>query len=761
MQKFLTCSVAVACAWASSLGASAEPARSARSALMEEIVVTATKKNVVEGVQDVPIAISAFSGTQLQALKIKDLQDIGMLVPNANLQPITRKGTAFFSIRGISPSSSILSVDPSVGVFIDGVYLPTGAGVVFDTFDLASVEILRGPQGVLQGRNVVGGAVLMSTTQPSDEFSAELSVRGDSRWEGTGEDMTYTGLVTGPLTEDLNGKLAVYYNDDGGWFENEFNGDDIGDSETLILRGALSWLATDNLKFTLQYEYFDQEGWGGVYQAHERSGRNAATNVWRDGSTPFFEKGTHDVSSEMDGSGPYGLQAFADLEVNSFTLTTSYDIGFGDGTITNIFGWRDVEQAGLADVDGTPFTTFPSSNSNEVEHWSNELRYFGTFGSFDVTTGIYYLDVEIVDETQQSLNLASRPTQFLNRGTGGFQDSETKGVFSNVDYHISDTVTLSAGLRWTEEEKETRSYAYNGPNLTFTTLEEGPDLSPCGYVKGDGRCPIDFEDDHKWSNLSYRVAASWKRNDDTLLYAHVSTSYRAGNYSLRRTNIADQRQPVDEERMDQLEFGVKWDISERFRLNTSFFFLEASDLQRVTFSEEDASQIGLNAADARFVGVEVDGRAFLTDSLTLTFAFGHNDAKYTKAIIDINTDGTIDANDLNTPVQNTPELMYNFGLLHDTQISGFSLSSQMIYTHRDNVVNSQATQDRGSVDTIDANMTLISADDTWEVSLYGRNLTDKAIYTQSTVLGSLANSAHLSNLAKGRRIGMEFKYRFN
>lgn len=754
MQRNLACSFVLVCIGASSIVVNAE---SARDALIEEVVVTATKKgNVIESVQDVPIAMSAFSGDQLESLKIKDLQDIGMLVPNANLQPITRKGTQFFSIRGISPSSSILSVDPSVGVFIDGVYLPTGAGVVFDTFDLASVEVLRGPQGVMQGRNVVGGAVLMSTTKPTDEFKAKISIRGDSRLKGTGEDMTYTALVTGPLTDGLNGKLALYYNDDGGWFKNEFNGKNIGDSETVIARGALAWDATENLGFQLQYEYFDQTGWGGVYQAHRRSSRNASGNVWPDGSGPFAEKGTFHVASDMDGSGPDGQEAFGDLRVNSVTLTTVLDVAFGDGSVTNIFGWRDVKQDGFADVDGTDTLTFNSANNNEVNHWSNELRYFGSFGEADVTTGLYYLEVEIDDETNQTIHLASNGL-YMNRGTGGTQDSETLGIFSNVDYHITDALTLSGGLRWTEEKKATQSYAYNA-RRSFT-VEQG--LNYCGHVVGDESCAFDYVDDAKWSNLSFRAGVSYRRDEDTLFYATVSRSYRAGNFSLRRTNVADQRMPVDEERMDQLEFGIKWDVNERFRLNTALFFLEAIDLQRVTFSEEDASQVGVNAADAQFVGIELDGRAFLTDSLTLTFAFGHNDARYTRAIIDINTDGTIDDDDLNTPVQNTPILMYNFGLLHDTHVNDFALNSQVIYTHRDNVVNSQATQDRGSVDTIDANITLVSPDDTWEVSLYGRNLTNKAVYTQSTVLGSMGDGAHLSNMAKGRRIGMEFKYRFN
>ncbi|MBV1877138.1 MAG: TonB-dependent receptor [Pseudomonadales bacterium] len=758
--------IALLCVMLMSVMASAE---SVREALMEEVIVTATKKaNVVEGVQDVAIAISAFNGEQLEALKFKDLQDIGMMVPNANLQPITRKGTQFFSIRGLSPSTSILSVDPTVGVFVNGVYIPTGAGVVFDTFDLASIEILRGPQGVLQGRNVVGGAVLMNTKKPTEEFEANVSIRGDSRLEGTGEDMTYSGFVSGPLTEGLNGKFAAYYNDDSGWFENEFNGNNMGLSETLILRGGLSWDATDNVNFLLELEYFDQDSDGAVYQATDRSSRNPEGNVWKDGSLPLFDRESHDVTSEMDGSGPFGLQSFADLRVDSVSLTTTIDVAFGDGTITNIAGWREQEQGSLGDIDGTAFTTFPAANNNEVKLWSNELRYFGSFGDFDLTTGVYYLDVEITDESSQALLLVSPSfapgppfNQFyLNRSVGGLQDSETLGVFTNVDYRISDAVTLSAGLRWTEEDKATKSYAY-AANQGVSSVADGPTIARCGYVVGDGSCLFDFEDDDSWSNVSYKVGASWRRTEDMLLYGHVSTSYRAGNYNLRRTNVADERQALDEERMDQVEVGIKWDVNENLRFNMAVFRLEATDLQRYEFDPDTLGQVGANSADALYEGVEIDSRVFLTDSLTFTLAFGYNNAQYTKANVDINLDRTVNGEDENTPLPNAPELTYNVGILHDIVVRGYNVSSQLIYAHRDNVTNTQNTQDRGEVNTFDANITLIPGSDAWEVSLYGRNLTDEVIRTQSTRLGSLGNSAHLSTLAKGRRIGLEFKYRFN
>lgn len=734
-------------------------AETAREQLVEEVVVTATKKSVLEGVQDVPIAITAIGESQMDALKFKDLSDIAFLAPNANLQPITTQGTAFFSVRGITPTSSILSVDPTVGVFVDGVYNPTGQGTVFDNFDLASIEILRGPQGVLQGRNVVGGAVLITTKKPTDEFEADLRIRADSRFEGTGEDVTVSGTITGPIAEGLNGKFAAYYNDDSGWFENEFNGDDWGENEVTILRGALSWDATDSINFLVQYEYFDQDGTGLINQSH---GRKSGREFGRpDQSLGQFDKGDLDFATEMVGScrgfevGPSCdvLDHFFEQRVDSVTFTTTIDVAFGDGTITNIYGWRDLEQKSQGDIDGTSFATFPAWGGNNVEHWSNELRYFGTFNNVDVTTGVYYLDVELESETNQSLRISDAPT-WINRSGGGTQDSETWGVFANLDFSVTDALTLSAGLRWTDEEKSTDSHALNNNRV----IEGTQRFIGCGFVVGDGTCIIDLRNSDDWSNLSYRAGVTYDVSDTAMLYTSISRSYRAGNFNLRRSNVPDDRVPVDEERMDQIEFGVKWDVNDRVRFNAAIFALEATDLQRVALAA-DLSQTSANVARARFIGAEFDGRVFLTDSLTLTYAIGLNDDDYREVDADLNGDGVIDGLDFDLELPNSPELTYNFGLLHDTQIGGFNLASQVLVTHRDDMLNSTNTQSRGSVDTIDVNITLSPENASWDLSLYGRNLTDQAIYTQSTEI-NLPDGAHLAGIMKGRRIGVEFKYNF-
>ena len=208
------------------------------------IVVTGTKTQNAENVQDVPLAVTAFNAESLDALKVRDVQGLTYSAPNVSLDQIgTSRGTANFSIRGLGINSSIPSIDPTVGVFVDGVYLGFNGGVVFDLFDLESVEILRGPQGILFGRNTTGGAVLINTGNPTDYLTGKFRAAVDGPLVDGGRggaNYTVSGVISGPIVEDtLLFKLGGYYNKDEGYFTNLFDGSNHGKAETKILRGAL------------------------------------------------------------------------------------------------------------------------------------------------------------------------------------------------------------------------------------------------------------------------------------------------------------------------------------------------------------------------------------------------------------------------------------------------------------------------------------------------------------------------------------------
>ena len=319
--------------------------RRGASAILEEIVVRARKRD--ESAQDVPIAISAFNSHQLEALKVRDLSSLSLSMPNVALDDQgTTRGVANFSIRGMGITSSIVSIDPSVGVFIDGVYLGVNNGIVFDTFDLESIEVLRGPQGILFGRNVTGGAVLMNTKKPPREFEASIRTTYEKSKHG-GDNVNLMGSVGGPVTDNLALKLTVYRNDDDGGLENKFDGKNHGAIEQNMIRPVAVWTPTEALELIVRYEYADTDGDGPSGQSHTNSLGSSGSPV------------NHDPNSFDFSINEPGRQ---EMESRRFTFETNWRVG-ETGTITNIFGYRDLDLVDRVDIDSQPLSRFHATVS--------------------------------------------------------------------------------------------------------------------------------------------------------------------------------------------------------------------------------------------------------------------------------------------------------------------------------------------------------------------------------------------------------------
>lgn len=412
------------------------------------IVVTGTKTQNAENVQDVPIAVTAFNAASLEALKVRDIQSLTYSAPNVSLDQIgTSRGTANFSIRGLGINSSIPSIDPTVGVFVDGVYLGFNGGVVFDLFDIDSVEILRGPQGVLFGRNVTGGAVLINTGNPTNYFSGKFRAAVDGPFVDGGRgsaNYTVSGVVSGPIVEDtLLFKLGAYYNKDDGYFTNLFDGSNHGEADTKILRGALEGRFSD-LMIRGKLDYFTSDGDGPSAQ-----------------NRGIFDRNSFDFS--INNPGNY------DNEIWTGSITTELDIG--PGTLTNIFGYRSYSATTDGDIDSTSLTLFHSNTETEQEQFSNELRYAVSTAAFDLTVGGFWFDQDIAYTEVRNLPTVT-PLGFFG---GGRQDHQVLGVFVNGQFHLTDALSVIAGVRWSREEKDA--------GVTYVR----PRLTPCSVVQGT--CP--------------------------------------------------------------------------------------------------------------------------------------------------------------------------------------------------------------------------------------------------------------------------------
>ncbi len=716
-------------------------AQSAIDSLLEEVVVTATKKKNVENVQDIPAAISAYGAEQLEALQVRDISSLSFSNPNVSLDDIgTAKGTANFAIRGLGVNSSIPSIDPAVGVFVDGMYYGINAGVIFDTFDLESIEILRGPQGVLFGRNVTGGAVVLNTSDPSFESSTKVKVAVE-----TGLNYYLSGSTTGALIDDkLAGKLAIYYNDDEGWFDRTLsNGskEQFGQSDTTIIRPALTWTPTDSTEVTFKYEHGEFEGDGPAAQSHTNG-----SGV--DGQIVNFDRDSFDFAIS-DGT-------FNESEWDNLVIETNIDVDFGEGQITHILGYRQYESLAISDIDATPAALFHAEFGVDQEQYSNELRYNGQFGDWNVTSGLFYFSQELLYSEVRDLfgGLSIRPG-------GGVQDQTTLGIFTQTEYQVNDDLILIAGIRYSDEEKEVK----------VASVLPGLNDPNCRVTRGD--CNFDFSETTNpgqttfaTDNVSPKLGFTYTLNDTQRIFGNATKAFRAGGYNFRNT-AADTVNfgpgPFEDEEVTSYELGWKSEPSDGSRLNVSVFFTQIDDMQREINEADPVAgvvQIIRNTANAEITGLEIDGQARIGDNLLIMGSVGLIDAEYTDIFFDLTGDGNINNQDLALDIPRLAEFTGNIGALYQSPMGSFRIS----YSHRDEAAYTDSNLGiLNESDRLDAsyNYTL---DNDVSITLYGKNLTDEVQHGNDTqlpaTLGPAALGGTFAPLSKGRIIGLEITHEF-
>jgi iron complex outermembrane recepter protein len=738
------------------------------------VTVTATKKANVENVQDVPVSVTAYNSDTLDALNVTTLESLSYSSPNVSLDDVgTSKGTANFAIRGLGVNSSIPSIDPAVGVFIDGVYLGINSGVVVDLFDIDSIEVLRGPQGLLFGRNTTGGAVVVNTGNPTDEFHYKVraSVDGPVDEDRGGANATVQGVISGPLVEGkLNGKFGVSYNTDAGYFKNLYNGDNHGEAQSTTYRGALEFMPTDTLTFLGKLEYSDSRNDG-------PTGQNRA----------YYDRYSFDFSINNPG--------FGESETLFGSLKTDLDVDFGNGVITNIFGYRKYDGLSSGDIDATPFTLFHSEAELAQEQFSDELRYAGTFGKTDLTTGLYYFEqtldyteIRNLPTTRPATLPASIPWGFYG---GGAMEHTVFGAFANVDYSITDKLIVTGGLRYSTEEKSA-DVIYIRPRL------------PCSVV--DGTCSADgsnaliglltggavvepngFSDSDKWSNWTPKLGVQYFWSDNVQSYALYTKGFRSGGYNFRITDLpvfldfVNQTGSMgfDEEEVDSYEIGFKAGSDDgRIQVNGAVFATEIANMQREinTAGSSGVVQNIINTADATIYGIEVDGRVAFTDTLLATFNVGMMDAGYDDVFFDLTGDGIVTQTDLGLDLPRVPEMTFGFGLIKDFDLGpNGAFIARANFQHRDKIAYTDSNY--GWVQPAD----MVDVDLTWETpvsglsaSLYGKNLLDEVQVGNDTQLpfpGPNSTGTNLpyrdapaggtfSPLKKGRLIGLELTYAY-
>lgn len=713
---------------------------------LEEIIVTGTKRAGGIEVQDAPLAISAYGEDQIDAMHMRDLSALGFVAPSVQLEDIgTTRGTANFTIRGIGINSSIPSIDPAVGVFVDGMYLGINGGVVLDMFDVQSIEVLRGPQGLLFGRNVTGGAVLIHTTRPTEDFTVNAKVAAE-----TGLNQFYSATVSGPIGDASGAKLAVYHNNDDGWHRNLATGEEHGAAQTTLIRGAYEFQPNDRINAILRYEHGESDGDG---PASQNGG--------------LFDEDSFDFAIDEPG--------FYDAEWDQAILEASFDVDFGDGEIVNILGYREYSNNTLGDIDasdipdrpelGLPPFFFHALSTTDQSQWSNELRYSGSFDNVYLTSGIFYLQQDLAYFEERLIPVAPPGSQ--DTTGGGFQDMSSIGIFTQADIVLTDEITLNLGARYDHEEKEAQISA-----IPFNRC-----------LLGVGCADFDLDDSREWNAFTPKIGLQVQPDETTMMYAFWTKGFRSGGYNMRHTAVAIPNESFDQEELTSYEVGLKKDFAEgRLRLNAAAYYNKIDDMQReVNLPDPFVGVVQLirNTADATITGVDLEFSAALTDSLFLQTVVGYVDGSYDEVLFDISGDGEVNAEDENLEIPRLAPWSYGAQLTYETELPFGTLTIQGSGYHRD--MSFYTDNNRGKLraaDMFDVNVSLGFMDDRLTVSAFGKNLKDESTIGGDTqlppnfpggpafpipaaLLGvNLAGTgATFSPLNKGRVWGVEVQYR--
>ena len=712
-----------------------------QQATLEEIIVTAQRRE--EGLQETPISISAFTPSAIQQLGATNIQEVAEFAPNVVFDftaPISgASNAAGIFIRGIGQSDFALTTEAGVGTYVDGVYMSRSIGGVLDVLDVGRIEILRGPQGTLFGRNTIGGAINISSTPPGHEFGGKLEVSGGAHGR-----VHLRGVVDLPISESLSVRLAASSKDRDGYVQtiNPVDttdpGLDLGNENRQAFRGSVAWQASDSVSLNFTADY-------------SRTRENNAASILR-GTTGFPNPlmGAVAFIYNVFGAPVEGLVGFQDSlysDANFVTgdLRTSYSTG-PNGTSIDAWGlaatvdwalsdqfslksitaYRDTKGFVHRDADGSPINLTHTSNYDyRHEQFSQEIQAIGdsASGRLRYVGGLYFFSEEGSDPILVPLSSAFGTVHIPVNDI----ENTSYAAYVQANFDVSDAVTLTGGIRYTKEEKEffTNQFlevGFAGPMNPFLMF------APAGLriplVPPNSLVEADFDD------LSPRISLDYKLNDNLLLYTSYAQGFKSGGFNLRYVVPRNSVLPFDSESVSSAEVGFKYEsANQRLRLNGAGFYTEYDGIQ-VTVFEGLGAPVTLNAGDAEIRGAELELAALATDNLQVSASLGWTDAEYTELrsnpafILTPEQEVTLDSR-----LPNAPEFQYRVAIDYSMPMANSgSIDLHIDSSHTDDIANDAQNSHflfQDAYNIVNAGLTYNAPSENWSVSFFVDNVTDK------------------------------------
>jgi iron complex outermembrane recepter protein len=761
-KRWLMTSAALAATMFSLAAIAQETAPAENVTGIEDIVVTARK--VSENIQDTPISITAFSAKALESRNVDGLAGLSDFTPNLTISTSSAfsgsSQTASVFIRGIGQTDFTLNTDPGVGTYVDGVYISRAVGGLLDLGDVERVEILRGPQGTLFGKNTIGGAINITTRAPEFETSGSVSaLYGSDNW------YKFSGNVTGAINEKIAAKLFARYEKRDGFVLRTTDGLLQGNKNSFDVRGALLFKPSDSLKIQISGDYTRSRENGAplvpiainpdalfvvLHNSLVAPGLQPTLGAAAFYNSQFVPSDIYTVQGNLD--------VYSDADVWGLSMNAEYEVGAA--TLRSITAYRKVKSRFARDGDGSPLQVNSTSNDYKYNQFSQEFQLLGKAANDRLS---YLLGAYFLREKGDDLNIVD--FGFVEFSSGGKVKTNSYAAFAQLGYEVVDNFTITGGIRYTDEKR-----AFT-PNQFITKLRYTIPIPPFPAQLGVLNLPVGTPvvlpgtyqvGSKEWTpmvNLSYKVA------EDTLLYATFSRGFKGAGFSQRvyppnlelgpmgPTGNILPPPPFGTESVSVYEGGFKFSTANRkLRLNGAAFYTDYSDLQ-VTV-QLGVAPTTLNAAAASVKGFELEAQVAPVDGLRLDFGAGYTDAKYDSL------DAGVSGITLDSKLPGTSKWTANAAISYAFEIGGGSLTPRIDWAYRSKFffdANNAVSQDGYGL--WNASLAYNTGERGFEVSVFVKNLSNKLYATHGE---SIFDPAGFTSVVptRGREWGLRLSKSF-
>nr|XP_061799991.1 iron and copper transporter IacT-like [Nerophis lumbriciformis] len=736
---------------------------------LEEIIVTAQKREV--SLQTAPVAVTAFSGESLKRNRVFSISDLASSAPSLSLTQGSSPVDLELNIRGISNTRlDSPSGEAAVGTFLDDVYIGRNGGMNTDYYDIERIEVIRGPQGVLLGKSVVGGALSIITAKPEFENSGAVTIA-----MGNYDSQLLSGHVTGGLNENWAGRLSVQSRKHDGYGYDILHDREVDNWDSKQVRAQLLYQPDEskwNARLIVDYNKDHMDGLNSVAISDGLTGgfrprpwsrlreflgitdprvSIPEETLYAGDSTPlnqFLSRESAGLSFNLEG------------DFESFTLNaiTGYRTGRADNLYDQTGGGPDVldenETFGVTFADflafdplaATFFFSEPVREDADISAFSQELRLTSTTdGSMDWIAGVFYKRDEIdkFDRFVGEGNSGALPTlsgesHWINNG-----ENTNIGVFGQIGWQFTDSVKLNVGARWTSDKKEGNMQGIAVATGDRFNPDDAVPLTPLqeSYTTAYG---------NTWKKTTPQATLEWTPNDDTFTYLTVSTGFKGGYFQDTAPNAFAASFATRPEEVINYEIGLKKDFAGgRARINAAAFFMDYTDLQVEQTNQDCLCNLTENASDAEISGIEAEFAFAATDNLLINLSATFLDTEYVEFR---EASGVISSGN---PLQRTPEMQY--GANFDLNITS-ALNLFVNYAWQDKMPWQPANLNfEDSYGLLDARLTYAPEEAKWAASIWGKNITDE-LY-RSNIIPFFGEE--VSQFGPPGTYGVEFSYTFD